>query len=634
MACYITYGPISLENVLIKSIKCDTVLGDDGYTRLYKKYTIMFAAHCNGRQNGWKFPNRNGLGDRSAFTAETLLQWLSQPHQYFRLEYNNIAITGPSGRPGPGQKVDPGMGPRCYGIQISNVAGELGYSSEGGYFLVSGTFEVCSPFGEGSNGYIRGYSIGCDHDVDGDTRLTTITTSITLYGVAENIRSREADGQQSIWVGFGEVKTLLESTPPGFKRRRAKTQVLPGATEARIVFIDTEMQLPLGSESPATLFEPSQTEVSRVDEKGGGAGCMTIITINAACPKDVNREVVIRQMLNWIIIKGQGGQNGRAGAPGANARFVCYREIVMAVDYAGNRLQLTAKIQKQISINGVGGMPFSLADTELNTAIDYGKIDQWGVPYRNFANGEPNQGTQRDKALSPALSYNGTAGSYVADILRDAIVHGLPENNRQLPDGNASFCGAGSANLPLPADDTTYGLSPGEAIPVEVEVGDIDLPDLSLGWLYLSGVTYESSWMQTKYDTDKGTMVLPTGGAMPGGTGDPPAKRVQLTVHEGTTVKVVHWGIQALSATAPIYPSSTPTDKNQILVKQKINPAAVNPIGGGMYAWTITGTYWYECLVLVEPGNTLGIGLLPITPGVAADYNISGGQARTGYLPG
>lgn len=361
---------------------------------------------------------------------------------------------------------------------------------------------------------------------------------------------------------------------------------------------------------------------------------MTIITVNASCPKNDTRERVIRQMLWWVTVKGQGGVNGRAGGADANARFVMYREVVLSVDYASNRLQLTAKIEKKFNLQGVSGMPFSLADTGFIATNDYGKVDEYGAPY--LAPGEAKQGTERAAALSPKLNYAGTAGSYLADILVDRIKLSNPQSKRDLPDGSLYVCGNGSANTPQPTEARSFYDGPDTELYVEVVITELlNLLDIAMSWIQDGDQNYESTWMQTKYKTDKGTMVLPTGGVMPGGTTDPDLirKRVQFTLHEGLTKKVVHWGVQSVAPTAPSYPSSAPVDANQILVDEKVQPAACNPVGPGMFAWTITGTYIYELLNLKGSGDTLGIGLLPISPGNVADYNLAGGKARSGYIP-
>ena len=102
MVCYITYGPISLEGVVLKSMKCDTIMSDDKLTVRYKRWTIQFAAHCNTNMNRHLMVDRianpanvqkggSGLG---IDTAEAVLFWLSQPRQFFRLEYDGETIIG------------------------------------------------------------------------------------------------------------------------------------------------------------------------------------------------------------------------------------------------------------------------------------------------------------------------------------------------------------------------------------------------------------------------------------------------------------------------------------------------------------------------------------------------------------
>jgi len=652
MACYITYGPISLEGVVLKSMKCDTIMSDDKLTVRYKRWTIQFAAHCNTNMNRHLMVDRianpanvqkggSGLG---IDTAEAVLFWLSQPRQFFRLEYDGETIIGFT--PGVGRAMDSNFGPFTSGMQVTNVTGNLGYKDldgiSGSYFMVSGTFEISVDGGDSITPIkaIQGYSMGRDHDVDGDSLLTVITTSIVIYGRPEVVRSLEGGGGQSVWANFPELGVLLSQVPAGFKRHRAKIQVLPNATEARILFIDKEEQLPLGSRSPATLFEPSQTDFARIDNKGAGAGCMTIININATCPKNGVRERVINQMLWWVAIKGQGGMNGRGiNGPGPDAakRFVMYREIILAVNYAQNTLQLTAKIEKVITRNGVGGMPFSVAGNGYAATEDYGKVDRAMVDGRDDGQGEAKQGTQREAALSRALNYHGTAGSYLAEILIDRIKKFDPQRNRVQPDGSAFFCPAPAANeIASSSKDADFigGDIFTNYVYAEV-VPAFTLPDIAMTWTQPDGISYESSWMQTKYDTNKGTMVLPTGGFMPGGTGDPTdiPKRVRVTVHEGEQKKVVTWGIQCKSQFPPYYPATDTGNSNDILTKSVIKPASPNPMGNGLMAWTITGTYYYDCLELKQPGDTLGVGVLPITPGSPSEYVYSSGKATPGRLP-
>lgn len=633
MSCTLTYGAITLENVIINSIKSERVMGEDGITFRYQRYLINFAAHCSPSSFN-DYSLRDGLARRASFTAEALLEELSKPRQYFRLEFNSVSLAGPSSIPALGQTVDATMGPTPKGIQVTNILGEIGYPASG-YFLVSGVYEVCIS-NSNNSGYIQGYSMGRDHDVDADTFLTTITSSVMIYGKPEAIRSLEGGGDQSVWVGFPDLALILSYVPPGFKRRRAKIQVKPGATEAIVHLVDEEMHLPLGGLSPASAFESTQVDATRVDlpAKEGAVHTMRIVTVNANCPKNDTRERVLKQMLYWVMIKGQGGSG--PGALSRRPRFMYYSEVTVSVSYATNQMQLTAKIAMQPANSGFAGMPYSLTDNRMLAQFDYPDVDEATAPYRG-ANGFA-QGTQRGLAASPGLNYHGTAGSYIADVLCDRIKLPRADDSRVKPDGVAAVCNtpSTSASMNFPQQEGYYS-GPIDTAYAEVEITDLfTLGDISLGWITtLGGNVYESTWMQTKYDTEKGTMVLPTGGVMPGGVTPPDEirKRVQVTLHEGKTVKAVHWGIQSVGQQPPIYPDSTPTDNTQILIKQKVQPAACNPVGPGMYAWTITGTYWYDLLDLKQPGDRLGVGKLPITPGNAATYSVPGGNASPGYIP-
>jgi len=648
MACYITYGPISLENVIIKMIRCETVMGEDGITERYKKWTISFAAHCGSNYNPNSFtPGGNidrGLTQIPSDSAYAISWKLTQPRQYFKMQWNDkIFLESPQQS---FHTMDSNFGPFCRNVQVTNVAGEMGSiatNGGGSYFLVSGTFEVCHDGRSQSAGqettYIQGYSMGCDHDVDGDSMLTTMMTTIHIYGRPEAIRSLAGrDGIDSVDGHFGELGIILSNVLEGFKRKRAKVQVKPGATEAVVMLIDEEMMLPLGSLSPATFFEPSDTEYFRI---GSGAGteaapaCIKVITIKAIAPKNDTRERVIRQMMYWIAIKSQAGLLGRGSRTGGDGylKFSFYREVTVAIDYKNNAITMTAKCEMKVPIGGLGAIPYNPAISRTTAATDYPDVDKAMLAR---APGEPLQGTQRMRALSPTLNYYGTKGDILGNILTDRIKLSISNASRQQPDGKDLYCpptiSSGGEDAAL--DGMAFGPA-GETAIVTMEVTDyFGIANLALGWINTDIINYESVWMQTKYDTDKGSMVLPTGGVMPGGTGDPVVQdRVEIALHKGLTRKTVKWGIRCVSETQPNYPATDTGDSNDILVRAVPQPAACVPVGPNLWAWTITGTYYYDCLTLKQPGDKLSVGLLPITPGMESDYAFPPAKAVPGYLP-
>ncbi len=646
MATYITYGPITLEGVVIRRIKAEHVMMDDGLQVRYKRWRIEFGAHCNSNQNAASWPARpqnlpvaRGGSVQSIYTAETVLWWLTQPRQYFRLEFNDKSFIEVN-VPRAGRALDSGFGPKTESMQVSNIAGEMGFDrgNGGAYFMVTGVFVVCESGKDFSNSALQGYSMERSHDVNGDNELTIIKTVIAVYGKPEVIRSLEAGGQQSVWTAFGELGALLSEVPVGFKRHSARIQVKPNATEAIVSFQDDEQMTPLGSQSPASFFEASQVDTWRMGEgkNEGSPMCMRIVQVAAIAPKNDTRERIIRQMLYWLTIKGMGGDEGRHGGAGASARFLRYAEVTMSVNYSTNMLNLVAKIMMNPAPSGPAGIPYSLVQNRMTANEDYGDIDLAMNDSR--ANGdEALQGTERGQALSPALNYYGTAGSYLADVLVDKITLGNPQNARQIPDGNAFICGqgSGSGNTAYSTGSGTYPYPYNETF-VQVNITDtFDMDYSYLGMILPDNIGYESTWMQTKYETKKGTMVVPTAGFMPGGSGDPTdiPLRVQFTVHEGQQRKVVTWGVQAISQYPPDYPDANTLNDNDILIKSVVKPAACVPAADGVYAWTITGTYYYDCLELVEPGDTLGVGKLPISPGDPSDYRYSSGKAASGQLP-
>ena len=652
MACYITYGPISLENVIIKMIRCETVMGEDGITERYKKWTISFAAHCGSNYNPNSFtPGGNidrGLTQIPSDSAYAISWKLTQPRQYFKMQWNDkIFLESPQQS---FHTMDSNFGPFCRNVQVTNVVGEMGsFATNGGgsYFLVSGTFEVCLDGRSQSAGqettYIQGYSMGCDHDVDGDSMLTTMMTTIHIYGRPEAIRSLGGrDGFASVDEYFGELGIILSNVLQGFKRKRAKVQVKPGGAEAVVLLIDEEMMLPLGSRSPASLFEPSDSEMFRIGNPDATStsdkapACMKIITVKAIAPKNDTRERVIRQIMYWIAIKSQAGLLGRGSRLGGDGylKFNYYQEITVQIDYKNNAITMTAKCIMKPPLGGPGAIPYSPGVSRTTAFEDYGDVDKAMLAR---APGEPLQGTQRMRALSPALTHYGTKGDILGNILTDRIKLSLSNASRQQPDGKDLFCPPqASASFESPTvSQAVFGDDPDLNNILTMEITDyFGIANLALGWINTDIINYESVWMQTKYDTDKGSMVLPTGGVMPGGTGDPVVQdRVEIALHKGLTRKTVKWGIRCVSETQPNYPATDTGDSNDILVRAVPQPAACVPVGPNLFAWTITGTYYYDCLTLKQPGDKLSVGLLPITPGMESDYAFPPSNAVPGYLP-
>ena len=640
MANSIVYGPITIRNVIIRSMECTSVLGDDRLQVRYKKYVFDFAGHVNSDMNAHR---RNGLAlsqgatpvanAASVITADAVFLYLSKPRQYFRLDMDEHVFLE---YPYANHTMDSAMGPFTSGIKVTNISGSLGYDV-GGYFMVSGRIEVCvdflSPDSNSETHYIQGYSMVREHDVNGDNMLTTIVTTILVYGRPEAIRSIEGGGSQSVWAYFADLSQLMSYVPPGFKRRRAKVQVKPSGTEAAVTLVDDELHLPLGGNSPASSFTPTQTDRNHIGggEKEGAPSSIRVVTINAICPKNDTRERVIGQMIYWLTVKTMGG-SGR-GAADRSARFVYYREITLVIDYATNGLTMSAVCVLHFPKSGPWEIPFSVKESRLGAVEDYGDVDYALQGFRAAVD-EPLQGTERGLAISPRLNYHGTAGSYIAEIYADRIKHGYANALKNPVDGNKLSCGPGYQQSPGFESDPYIAPANTDFL-IESKVTE-EIDELTLAWQPESSLSYESTWMQTKYQTDHGRAVLPTGGVIPDESyndEDMPTDRVEIQVHMGRTIKVVTWGIQCVGDSKPIYPDKNTYNVNDIFIGERIQPAAPVPVGLGVMAYTITGTYYYDCLDIRGCGTTLPVGKLPITTGEQSDYAIPGGNAASGYIP-
>lgn len=656
MSCFITYGPISIERVIIRAVKCTSVMSEDGITLRYFRHEIDFAGYCSPVENQHYIYDRNFKpargGNTPAFSsAMTISQWLAVPKQYFRMEFNkSVYLETPPNGFQTHLTADAEMGPKCINIRVTNVNGEVGYAGTdqgGGHCMVSGTFIVCKDglagIGLGSTdggGWLQGYAMSRTHEIDGDSLQTSIMTQITVYGRPEALYSIQAQATNDRYIErhFGPIAPLL-TVIPGFKRKRSRIEVEATGTKANIILIDEQRIMPLGSLSPSYFFEPSTTHVFRwsgSNNRDGAPHNALVLNINAVAPKTVTRERVIQQMLFWLSVKGQGGDG--PGAPNRRGNFLFYQEVTLNIDYASNKLQLNAKIVTLPNTVGPSGIPMNMTTGRLNASQDYADVDDATRLWRDNGNNEPKQGTERNIALSPAMQEN-YRGSWVGNILTNFTGLEAPFNNRILPDGRAYYCEEPQPTVGVadvkPRNESEATFTDGDIF--SVAIVDAELPGVDLSYRNLNDFGYESVWMQTRYDTEKGTMVLPTGGVMPGtspGDEDLVAERVQVDVHQGITRKVVHWGVMGVGYQPPTYPDpvvSTDTTKD-ILIKSVIQPAAPVPIGPLLYAWTVTGTYYYDCLVIKQPGNTLSTGKLPNTSQPATDYNIPGANSASGFI--
>jgi len=634
MSAYLTYGPVTIEDAVIRDIEMQTVLADDQLTVLYRKYSITFAGHVNGAKN-IHYTDGNGNVFRGGVaypmaTAQTLLEQMSQPRQYFKLMFSDKIFLEVPKR--AWHVSDSAGGPFPRGIRVTNVAGDLGQHATGGYFLVTGTIEVSvdgkTTSDVGENTYIQGYTFQTEYDIDGDNGYMSRLITATIHGRPEAMLSQIniAEGRFKgpiYWAAEDQRFMELISVPLGMKRKRVKTMMTPDGTKATLHIVDQEIALELGSESPSFTFDPMHSDTYRWSgQKEGAPQSMTTIIIKAQYPKSRSREAVLKQMLYWVCIKGPGGLKRER----KKLRFVAYTECSINVAYAAPAMEMTVRMLTIPVNQGAGGVPISPTGMRLTAADDLGDIDLALAPYQGI---DP-------MVRMPPVPIKGIF--YTTYYIRSALQLTPPQLKRIIPDGKEAYCE--STAYPIadnPVADNNV-MKEADFVYEEFSVDNIVVPETNMGRIQQDDTYVESTWMSTAYKTKKGKMRLPTAGTAPTGSttpspGDTP-KNVETKVHEPITEKVVSWGIQAISPYPPAYPDPTHlSGSDQYTLKhEEVQPAACVPIGPGMYAWTITGKYRYDCLEDLNAGKSLSAGILPTTPGNVSDYNIPGGSATSGRI--
>lgn len=642
MSCYMTYGPISLEDVVLRGIKMKEHLTDDGYTVLYREYQISFAAHVNGAKNVHGVNETGGVSRGGSYDPATialaLTQELSKPRQYFKLEFGSRTFLEVPRR--AWHVSDSAGGPFTNNISVTAIAGDLGQAGAGGYFLVTGEINVAVDGRSVSDGqeltYLQGFSVAWEYDIDGDNGYTSKLMTIKVHGRPEAIRSFVVNptGKSVLGFCFDQLIQIIR-LEPGYRRKRVKHEIKPGGTEAMIMLIDTEASLVTGSLSPSMVFEPIHSDTYRWSgQKEGAPQSMLTIVIKAQYYKNVTRESVIKQMLYWVCIKGPGGLNGA----GKKIRFVAYVEATLQIAYASPMIELTVRMLTIPVVQGVGGVPFSPTWTRLKAAEDYQDVDDAMAPYRDEANGELPQGSQALLAYNKQLPLNGLGEKYT--FLRDQLQLNLPNpTTRITPDGRNYYCPGPSLTQVEPPAPTQDAGGVAEFTYEEYVADNFTIDESNLGWQSRSETYFESVWMATKYNTKKGAMRLPTAGVIPTGSTLPDGfkLRIESKVHEPISEKVVSWGIQAISPTCPSYPDPNHTagDATKFTFKnEEVQPSAPVAIGPNLFAWTIVGKYRYDCEDEKTAGQSLSAGMLPTSPGPATNYNVPGGASQPGYIVG
>lgn len=639
MSCYMTYGPISLEDVVLRGITMKEKLTDDGYTVLYREYSISFAAHVNGAKNVHGIDNagnvsRGGFVDPSTI-AQAITKVMSQPRQYFKLEFGEKVFLEVPKR--FWHVSDSAGGPFTNNISVTSIAGDLGQAGTGGYFLVTGTIIVAVDGRSVSDGqeptYLQGFSVGWEYDVDGDTGLHSKMMTIKVHGRPEAIRSIGVNPNNYSVIGHAVIPLqAIVSVEGGYKRKRVKLEVKPGGTEAMILIIDVEHVLATGTLSPTLVFEPMHSDTYRWSgQKEGAPQSMLTIVIKAQYERWQQRAEVIKQMLYWVCIKGPAGLNG----VGKKLRFVAYIEATLQTSYATPQMELTVRMLTIPVVQGVGGVPFSPSWTRLTATEDASDLNDALAPYR-----VPGEGLPSNPLLAQNNLIDGQGLSPKTWYIRDALQLNMPNPGTRLtPDGRDYYCplpSAGGVQPPAPTQDNG-GVA--EFTYEEYAVESFSISESPLGWQSKADTYYESTWMATKYETKKGAMRLPTAGVIPSGSTLPDGfkLRIETKVHEPISEKVVSWGIQAISPTCPSYPDPNHTagDATKFTFKsEKIQPSAPVAIGPGLFAWTIVGTYRYDCEDEKKAGESLSAGMLPTSPGPASNYNVPGGASQPGFIIG
>jgi hypothetical protein len=661
MATTIVWGPLTLQKCVLKDMQCEEVLTEDKMQVRYRKYTVAFSCYLHPTQNSYQITNAaNGqvsnIPATATSTAQSIFFWMTKPRQYFRLDMDNqILLEVPTAANG---RCDAMMGPICRNVNITQAVGAPGFSGNlaggaGGHFLISGIFEVCTTqdIEDGvPKGSIQGYSFTCVNDVDGNTFRTTRTTQIIVHLRPEVIFTL-ADPRAEITADLVIIAALCK-LPLRFRRVHARTEILTSQIDFMIMLVDRETPLPMGGLSPAVTFSPVHHYAAGWATPGAGAKaegafhaglqidinatyCETDDIIVPGRPDDhqgrSTQQAVIEQCFLWILNMGH-------ALRGDQGRFVMYHEIVISIDYQQAQIAVSAKInmQKDGVGNPVGtaGIPFNLANWRLDNTGYLTDLSGAQIVYLDAEElTQINPGGPLKFALkNPGLG-KGFIGSYTSGVLSRVLSGPIPQDNRQLPDGFARLCPQPEVPVPSPGDLPDAGGEGTDTTIIVVFVNEYTITNYTGIGLVADDQAYESTWQTTRYSTDTGNVVLPLGGTMPGyvGSGTPPTA-VQVTLHSPVTQKAVTWGVQSIGNVPPKYPSINTGDPLDVYNRAVIKPAACIPVAVGRYAWTITGTYYFDRLETLEPGDDLTVGHLPITPATVWAWEED--RAEDGRLPG
>jgi hypothetical protein len=103
-----------------------------------------------------------------------------------------------------------------------------------------------------------------------------------------------------------------------------------------------------------------------------------------------------------------------------------------------------------------------------------------------------------------------------------------------------------------------------------------------------------------------------------------PAKIVQAQSPSGT--KVVNWTAERFGK-APTVPSPASRDPNDVLMNSQVGyPVSMTDPGAGRHYWRLSGTYFYQLLLPLDPTRGL--------PGVSMPPDIDGRTPATNAIPG
>jgi len=648
MATFVTYGPLSFEKCILKRLTCDPVYTDDKVNLRYHKYTISFSAHLHPTQNNWKIVNPNGgleiNGRNSAsYSAQAVFWWMNQPRQYFRLDFDSHHFLEVPQR--SDFKVDSQLGPRCYGVTVVEAVGATGYSDQGaagagGHFLVNATIEVGIDHLGDSIGFdnvlLQGWSMTCVHDLDAETWLTTRTTQIKMHIRPEALYSQANADNQFISRQMTPIANLC-LVPDFYRRIHARAEVLTDMTSAMMMFVDRETGLDIGANSPSLSFSPTQhyaVSQGSGEKNGGGFQAGMRIAIEASyTPYDnMARQKVIEQCFWWIMAMGQGGGQGLPRTD----RFRMYSEVIINIDFQACRIAVSCNILFQPGnpnqivgdFIGKGGLPVNFEGMQLDASTQNFNIKNATRPAWDADE------VAAGGALKNPQPPDGWHSPFFLSIIQKIMDWaGNPQTNRQQPDGWERFC---TTQQPIPQnslpqqEEAVFHGGPLTLQNVDA-VDHFTINDFSTGQI-LDNQQYESTWMTTRYRTDAGDAVLPLGGTMPGGSTDPKPSAVRINLHQAVTEKAVIWGIQSIGPVAPKYPSKDTFDPKDVYVRADIKPSAPIPVALGMYAWTVTGIYYFNRTETKQAGDRLTTGHLPIS--IADAFAFASDRAEDGRLPG